>query len=70
MCGGGAGSILIGSNMHRIHADVERAAGVPCFHIARVTGAALARDQRKTAGLLGTKFSFWHPFLLMAESTC
>ncbi|MGB2062103.1 MAG: aspartate/glutamate racemase family protein [Candidatus Puniceispirillales bacterium] len=59
----GAESVLIGSNtMHRVHADVERAAGVPCFHIARVTGAALASDQRKTAGLLGTKFTMQAPF--------
>lgn len=59
----GAETILIGSNtMHRVHAEVERAAGVPCFHIARVTGAAMTRDNRKTAGLIGTRFTMQAPF--------
>lgn len=54
----GAEAVLIGSNtMHRVHKEVEDAAAVPCIHIARVTGAALARDHRKIAGLLGTKFT-------------
>jgi aspartate racemase len=60
----GAESILIGSNtMHRVHANIAAAAaGIPCFHIAEVTGAALARDNRKTAGLLGTRFTMQAPF--------
>lgn len=54
----GAESILICSNtIHHSFEAVEAAIDVPCFHITRVIGAALARDNRKTVGLLGTKYT-------------
>lgn len=54
----GAGALLICSNtMHRLHAEVERAAGVPALHIADATGAALRAAGCRRPALLGTRFT-------------
>jgi aspartate racemase len=54
----GAEALLICSNtMHRLHAEVEAAAGVPVLHIADATGEALHRAGRRTPALLGTRFT-------------
>lgn len=59
----GAEALLIGSNtMHRVYAEVAGRLNIPCFHIAAVTGKALARDQHKKVGLLGTRFTMEQPF--------
>jgi aspartate racemase len=43
--------------MHRLHAEVEAAAGVPVLHIADATGAALALAGCRRPALLGTRFT-------------
>ena len=54
----GAGALLICTNtMHRLHAEVERAAGVPALHIADATGAALRAAGCRRPALLGTRFT-------------
>lgn len=58
LAGAGAEALLICTNtMHRLHAEVERAAGVPAIHIADATGAALRRAGRRRPALLGTRFT-------------
>ncbi len=59
----GAEALLIGSNtMHRVYPEVAGKLTIPCFHIAAITGKALARDNHKTVGLLGTRFTMEQPF--------
>ncbi|MDT7953094.1 MAG: aspartate/glutamate racemase family protein [Acetobacteraceae bacterium] len=54
----GAGALLICTNtMHRLYAEVERAAGVPVLHIADPTGAALRAADLRRPALLGTRFT-------------
>ena len=54
----GAGALLICTNtMHRLHAEVERAARVPVLHIADATGAALQAADCRRPALLGTRFT-------------
>ncbi len=54
----GAEALLICTNtMHRLHAEVERPAGVPAIHIADATGTALRRAGRRRPALLGTRFT-------------
>jgi len=54
----GAETLLICTNtMHRLHAEIEEAAGVPAIHIADATGAALRCAGRSRPALLGTRFT-------------
>ena len=54
----GAEALLICTNtMHRLHPEVEQAAGVPAIHIADATGAALRRAGCRRPALLGTRFT-------------
>jgi aspartate racemase len=54
----GAEALLICTNtMHRLHAEVEAAAGVPAIHIADATGAALRWAGCRRPALLGTLFT-------------
>ena len=54
----GAEALLICTNtMHRLHAEVEEAAGVPAIHIADAAGAALRRAGCRHPALLGTRFT-------------
>lgn len=54
----GAEALLICTNtMHRLHAEVERAASVPVLHIADATGEALRRAGCRRPALLGTRFT-------------
>ena len=43
--------------MHRFHAALEAAAGVPAIHIADATGAALQQAGCRHPALLGTRFT-------------
>ena len=54
----GAEALLLCTNtMHRVHAGVERLAGVPVLHIADPTGAALRQAGHRMPALLGTRFT-------------
>lgn len=54
----GADALLICTNtMHRLHADIEAAAGVPALHIADATATALSRAGCRRPALLGTRFT-------------
>jgi len=54
----GAEALLICTNtMHRLHAEVESAAGVRAIHIADATGAALRQAGCRRPALLGTRFT-------------
>jgi aspartate racemase len=54
----GAEALLICTNtMHRFHAELEAAAGVPAIHIADATGAALQHAGCHHPALLGTRFT-------------
>jgi len=54
----GAGALLICTNtMHRLHAEVEAASGLPALHIADATGEALRRQGCRRPVLLGTRFT-------------
>lgn len=58
LAGAGAEALLLCTNtMHRVHAEVEAAAGVPVLHIADALGAALRRAGRRRPALLGTRFT-------------
>ena len=61
----GAEALLIGSNtMHRVYDEVSGMLNIPCFHIATITGKALARDNHKKVGLLGTRFTMEQTFFV------
>jgi len=54
----GAEALLICTNtMHRLHADIEAASGVPAIHIADTTAAALCEAGCRRPALLGTRFT-------------
>lgn len=54
----GAEALLLCTNtMHRVHADLEQAAGVPAIHIADATGAALRRAACHRPALLATRYT-------------
>lgn len=55
---GGADFVMICCNtMHRMAAEVEKAAGVPLLHIADPLGKAIAASGAKKVGLLGSRFT-------------
>ncbi len=59
----GADFVMLASNTPHLFAPkIEAALGVPLLHIARATGAAIAKKGLKKVGLLGTKFTMEKPF--------
>ncbi|MDR7332761.1 aspartate/glutamate racemase family protein [Roseateles asaccharophilus] len=59
----GAEALLIATNtMHKVAADVERAAGLPVLHIVDATAEALRAAGVKRAGLLATRFTMEQGF--------
>ena len=59
----GAEALLLASNtMHRAHAEVTLATGLPLIDIREATAEALAADRRTRIALLGTRFVMSEPF--------
>ena len=59
----GAEALFIASNtLNRVQPELAAHVGIPCFHIARATGEALARDNRKKVGLIATRFTIEQGF--------
>ena len=61
---GGADFFIICTNtMHKVAAELERAAGLPLLHIGDAVGMEAARLGFTTLGLLGTRFTMEDGFL-------
>ena len=59
----GADGLLLASNtMHRAHAEVTLATGLPLIDIREVTADRLVEDRRSRIALLGTRFTMIVPF--------
>ena len=59
----GAEGLLLASNtMHRAHAEVTLATGLPLIDIREVTADRLVDDRRTRIALLGTRFTMVEPF--------
>lgn len=59
----GADFLLIGTNtMHKVAPQIEQAVPIPLLHIADATADALAEDDIKKVGLLGTAFTMERDF--------
>jgi aspartate racemase len=59
----GAEGLLLASNtMHKAHAEVTQATGLPLIDIREATAAQLAADGRSKIALLGTRFTMTEPF--------
>ncbi|QKX16258.1 aspartate/glutamate racemase family protein [Microbulbifer sp. YPW1] len=60
---GGADILLICTNtMHKVFEEVASSVSIPLLHIADATAQALIRDEVKTVGLLGTRFTMEQDF--------
>ncbi|GGK17871.1 aspartate/glutamate racemase family protein [Salinarimonas ramus] len=60
----GADALVLCTNtMHKVCAEIERAAPVPLLHIADATGLALRRAGVRRPLLLATRFTMEEPFL-------
>ena len=60
---GGAAIVLIGANtMHKVAPLLEAKLSVPLLHVVDVTAAAIKRQGRKLAGLLGTRYTMEQAF--------
>ncbi len=61
---GGADMILIATNtMHKVAQEVQAAVQVPLVHIADAVAEEINRQNLKTVGLLGTRFTMEEDFL-------
>ena len=61
----GADAILIATNtMHKVAEQVQAAIDVPLLHIGDVVADALLAAGVRRAGLLGTRYTMEHPFLI------
>lgn len=60
---GAEGLILCSNTAHKFYDRITDAIGIPMIHIADATGARMARDGVKRAGLIGTRFTMAEPFL-------
>ena len=61
--GAGAEAIVLASNtMHRAHAEVTMATGLPLIDIREITAQQLSTDRRSRIALLGTRFTMTEPF--------
>ena len=59
----GADGLLLASNtMHRAHADVTAATGLPLIDIREAAAERLSLDRRSRIALLGTRFTMTEPF--------
>ena len=59
----GAEALVLASNtMHRAHAEVTAATGLPLIDIRQVTAERLVADRRSRIALLGTRFTMTEPF--------
>ena len=59
----GAEALLLASNtMHRAHAEVTAATGLPLIDIREATAERLVADRRSRIALLGTRFTMTEPF--------
>jgi aspartate racemase len=59
----GAEALVLASNtMHRAHAEVTAATGIPLIDIREVTADRLLADRRSRIALLGTRFTMTEPF--------
>ena len=59
----GAEALLLASNtMHRAHAEVAAATGLPLIDIRNATAERLVADRRSRIALLGTRFTMTEPF--------
>ena len=59
----GAEGLLLASNtMHRAHAEVTLATGLPLIDIREVTADRLVHDRQTRVALLGTRFTMVEPF--------
>ncbi|WP_033443042.1 aspartate/glutamate racemase family protein [Saccharothrix sp. NRRL B-16314] len=60
---GGAGCVLIACvTQHNVADEAAAEIGIPLIHIADVTGEAIVADNRRTVGLLGTRFTMEKEF--------
>jgi aspartate racemase len=57
VCAGAEALIICTNTMHRLHADIARASGVPVIHIADATAEALRKAGCKRPALLATRFT-------------
>lgn len=61
----GADAILIATNtMHKVAEQIASAVSVPLLHIGDVVADALLAAGVRRAGLLGTRYTMEHPFLI------
>jgi len=59
----GADFLLICTNtMHKVAPEIENAINIPLLHIADATAEEIVRDDMKTVGLLGTRFTMEQDF--------
>ena len=59
----GAEALVLASNtMHRAHAEVTAATGLPLIDIRQVTAERLVADRRSRIALLGARFTMTEPF--------
>jgi len=54
--------VLCTNTMHKVAPAIESAVGIPLFHIADPTAAAIKRAGHATVGLLGTRFTMEQAF--------
>lgn len=67
----GAEGLLLASNtMHKAHADVVAATGLPLLDIREATAARLVSDGRSRIALLGTRFTMSEPFAREPYERC
>jgi aspartate racemase len=57
VCAGAEALLICTNTMHRLHADIERASGVPVLHIADATAEALRRAGCQRPALLATRYT-------------
>lgn len=61
----GAGAellVLCTNTMHKVAAQIERAVGIPLFHIADATADEIKASRLERVGLLGTRFTMEQAF--------
>jgi aspartate racemase len=59
---GAEGLVLASNTMHRAHAEVTAATGLPLIDIREATAERLVADRRSRIALLGTRFTMTEPF--------
>lgn len=60
--GGAEVLVLCTNTMHRLAEQVQAAVPIPLLHIADATAARLRADERRTVGLLGTRYTMEQDF--------